>query len=98
MLRTQTLVVGALAVAMACARQPARGALEEGNVALRTHAPSYGVRSDSCLFKVDIKYTYTNHSNTPVSVTTCRGPTPPTLEKRVAGDWVTAFSPIVLLC
>lgn len=74
------------------------GPLGPGDGSLRTDRASYAVTRSGDLLAVAIDFTYTNHTGGPVYLTGCRGPNPPTLEKRVGSTWVTAYSPIVDLC
>ena len=50
-------------------------------------------------YEVNIGYALTNQTSRPVSTDFCRTPTPPTLEKALAGHrWASVYSPVVLTC
>lgn len=64
------------------------------------HRRSYR-RSDGVMVRwveLSIGSTYTNASTRPIYFTTCHAPGPPSLEKKQAGKWITAYAPVVLTC
>ena len=48
--------------------------------------------------QVDIPFTFHNGTGKPVYLVNCRGSVPPSLQKWQNGQWVMAWSPVVLLC
>ena len=66
--------------------------------ALRTDSAVYHVRTGEYAHEVSMGLTYTNWTGRRLHVSTCHTPAPPTLQKWVAGEWVTAYSPATLLC
>jgi hypothetical protein len=65
---------------------------------LVTDSTRYTVRFEGGMYRANIGFAYTNRSGDAVSLNYCRTPPPPMLEKRVAGEWVRAYSPIQLAC
>lgn len=66
-----------------------------------------GITVDSTLYhvittedehEVTIEVSFTNTTSVEVRIPTCRIPHPPVLEKLQSGQWVLAYSPVVLLC
>jgi hypothetical protein len=70
----------------------------DGEPLLRTHGTEFQVIHTSGVMKVSIPYTFTNHIGSPVLLANCRGGISTSLEMKRRGKWVTAWSPILLLC
>ena len=59
----------------------------------------FTVRYKRPAYRTLIKYTYVNKTGQTVSADYCKEPGPPALEREVsAGRWVSAYTPVVLLC
>ena len=65
---------------------------------LRTDSAEIGVRHGGFQYHANIGFTYTNTTAGPVSMAGCGGPPFPRLQKKVNGQWVTAYYPNYLLC
>jgi hypothetical protein len=66
---------------------------------LRTGADRYDARvTDSGLELDPIAFAFTNGRQRTVYLPGCQGPTPPSIQKLVDGEWVEAWSPVVMLC
>ena len=87
------LAVLLVAVA-ACDSAPA---LDDG-AELQTDASAYLATLTSWGVEFEAELTYTNTSDRTVYFTGCVLPTPPALEKRVDGEWVVVYGPVVPLC
>ena len=97
-MRHLTITLAALASAAACHPAGARAALGGEGATLTTDSLEYGVSQAGGLYQAAIGFTYTNRTDTVLSVNYCRVPGPPTLEKRVDGQWVRAYDAVRLLC
>ncbi len=72
---------------------------DDGAAFLRTDADRYEARVTGFGLELDpIAFTFTNERGRAVYVPGCPGPNPPTLQKLVDGEWVTAVAPIVTQC
>ena len=67
-------------------------------VPIQTDSSVYHLRTAGHSHELTINLAYTNPTPGPVYIPTCREPGPPVLQKWVDGKWVTAYSPVVLLC
>ena len=65
---------------------------------IQTDKSVYEMRTTTQAHELTIHLAYTNPTAGPVYIPTCREPGPPVLQKWVDGKWVTAYSPVVLLC
>jgi hypothetical protein len=81
---------------LGCHPTPAN--VPEVAVTLVTDSTEYHATFVGGLYRAAIGYVYTNHTSASVSASYCHTPTPPALEKSVGGQWVLAYSPVVLLC
>ncbi|MFN2564963.1 MAG: hypothetical protein ABR499_08140 [Gemmatimonadaceae bacterium] len=111
---SRTLLVAIVAAVAACGapttRQPQQQPQEQREppappappapiaATLVTDSAQYTVRFVNGMYRARIGYRYTNQSGDAVSVAYCRTPPPPLLEKKVGGEWVQAYSAVVLLC
>jgi hypothetical protein len=64
---------------------------------LRTDSTQVTVHRSGFNYAATIGFAYTNTTPRPVSKRGC-GVTPPELEKKVNGQWVTAYRPVLLMC
>jgi hypothetical protein len=70
----------------------------ESSSALRTDSAVYTVRAGPQVYAVDIGVIFTNPLNRPVAVPACHNHYRPLLQKRVDGEWITAYAPVELMC
>jgi hypothetical protein len=91
-----------LSLTSCVARDPSELQLSDDATAsippLRTDSAVYHITNTRTIHQLVISFVYTNSTGGNVYVNGCHGPHPPDLQKMVNGDWVTVFSPIVLLC
>ena len=92
-------LAGALGILGACHIPSAMRGGSGGRAYIVLDSNAFAVRYERPAYRVKIGYTYINESGKTVSVEYCGEPGPPALEKEVdPGQWVTAYSPVVLLC
>lgn len=65
---------------------------------ITTDSAVYHLRSSADGYAGTIGVTYTNRTGGTVNIPACHSPHPPLLEKWVAGEWVVAYDPPVLMC
>lgn len=65
---------------------------------IQTDSTVYHLRTTENAHELTIRLNYTNPTGSPVYIPTCHTPHPPVLEKWQGDKWVTAYSPVVLLC
>jgi hypothetical protein len=70
----------------------------EAPTALRTQGGVFDVRATRDAYEATIDVTFTNPTEGPVYIPTCREPNPPVLQKWEGGSWVAAYRPVVLGC
>ncbi len=94
------LVAALVAAAAGCRPLPAPERQHEpgSEAMLVTDSAQYTVRFVDGMYRTTIGYTYTNRSDDAVSAVHCHTPPPPVLEKNVGGQWVRAYSPVMLMC
>lgn len=95
------LLAGAVAAAgcaaadtLALGEQP----LSRAGAPIRTDRDVYQVRKTQHSYELTMELAYVNPTSGPVYIPTCHTPHPPALQKWVGGEWVTAYSPVVLEC
>lgn len=72
---------------------------DQGKAPLQTDRLAYQLQRDSRdNLRVEIPFTYHNRTGKTVYLVNCHGDVPPSLQKWQEGEWVTAWSPVVLLC
>ncbi len=94
--RSPGLLLSAL-VLLACGSPPTSAGGEEEHP-LRTEHLEYELRHTESGFEGEIAFAYTNRTGETVSLINCRGNVPPSLEKREGDGWVTAWTPVTLMC
>ena len=67
------------------------------SASLRTDSTQVSVHRSGFNYIATIGFVYTNTTSTPVSKRGC-GVTPPDLEKKVNGEWVIAYRPVLPMC
>lgn len=77
---------------------PSTGVSREGEHLLQTDRPTYDLLSDGRWLRAEIPYTFTNRTGAPVYLANCRGGFALRLEREEGDGWVTAWSPILLMC
>jgi hypothetical protein len=93
------LLAGAFGILGACHIPSAMRAPSGGRAYIVVDSNAFTVRYERPAYRAQIRYTYINKSGQTVSADYCKEPGPPALEKEVApGQWVTAYSPVMLLC
>jgi hypothetical protein len=102
MLRAPALLAACSLAVTACASTtdllaPA-AQLGDGETWLRTDATSYTVTAEPTMHTATIGVTYTNPLPRAVAVPACHRHYMPVLQKLVAGEWVTAFQWVELMC
>ncbi|MGH7477611.1 MAG: hypothetical protein ACRELD_15190 [Longimicrobiales bacterium] len=97
MMARLTLTIAGIAVLSACAGERS-SPTESVGPAMGTDSAVYHARLDERTIRVTIGFRYTNRTDGPVYVGRCRFDHPPSLQKLVEGAWVTAYSPVVLMC
>jgi hypothetical protein len=71
----------------------------EGDAPLQTDRLEYQLQRDGeGALRVEIPFTYHNHTGKTVYLLNCNGDVSPSLQKWQGGEWVRAWSPIMLLC
>lgn len=65
---------------------------------IRTDAEVYEADVDDQSVRFELALAYTNASGETAYLHGCRGPNPPSIQRRRAGDWVTVYEPVVLMC
>lgn len=80
----------------ACGTDPLGSSIVDGGVA--TDSTSYHVLTTDSHHEVTIGVSFRNPTFNEVLIPTCHSPYPPVVEKLGLNGWVTAYSPIVLLC
>jgi hypothetical protein len=80
----------------ACGTDPlGSSAVDRG---VETDSTSYHVLTTDSRHEVTIGVSFRNPTFNEVQIPTCHSPYPPVLEKLGRNGWVTAYSPVVLLC
>lgn len=102
MTRLATLSAAALVLA-ACGSADLLGVsgdplLSGGDAPIRTDSSVYHLRTTPEAHELTIGVRFVNPTSAPAYIPTCQGTNPPTLERWDGEKWVTAFSPVVLLC
>lgn len=70
-----------------------------GDAPLQTDRLVYEMQRDSLdNLRVEIPFTYHNGTGKTVYLVNCNGSVPPSLQKLEEGQWVDAWSPVMLLC
>jgi hypothetical protein len=69
-----------------------------GTHALTTDSASYLLTPDWVGLKTTIGIRFENRSDRTMYIVNCRGGLAPVLQKRVSGQWVEYWSPVVLMC
>ena len=99
MIWPRILLLGlACGIAMACRTAARRAPGGEPGPSIVTDSTQYTVHDVNGFYSANIGYSYTNRTGTTVSVNYCGKPGPVGIEKRVDGQWVGAYDPIVLAC
>lgn len=70
----------------------------DGEPLLRTEGLEFQLIHTSGRIEVSIPYSYTNRTGSKVLLANCHGDVSPSLEMKRGEDWVTAWTPIHLLC
>lgn len=91
------LMLAAIVAAVSNCR-PVVAPQPQPGVTLASDSSQYTVRFVDGMYRATIGYVYTNRSGDAVSATHCHSPPPPLLEKRVGGQWVRAYDPVMLMC
>ena len=84
-----------LATVLACRETSAPA---DASTPIQTNALAYDLDVDPVGYTATIDFVFTNPNPVAVYVINCGGNAPPSLEKFVAGVWITAWSPIVPAC
>lgn len=92
-----TIVPLTVLVIAACAT-PLAPHDRDPSLPLQTEDLTYELRESARGLEMDIPFTYTNETGETVYVVNCNGNAPPSLQKRVDGEWVRAWAPVVPLC
>lgn len=97
------VALGAVAVLLACGSDAVPtendGPLErDANATFQTDSMSYGLVRTSQEYQGRIEMQYTNRRSDSVYVANCGGATAVKLERLVAGQWRTAYEPLVFNC
>lgn len=71
---------------------------EDHGVVFRTIDSRYTLAIQDGVAKLEIPFTYANHTGRTLHVVNCNGFAPPVLEKREGNRWVLAFAPAVPAC
>lgn len=79
----------------ACGTDPFGSTVDGG---VETDSTSYHVLTTDSWHEVTIEVSFRNPTFSEVRIPTCHSPYPPVLEKLGRNGWVTAYSPMVLLC
>ncbi len=73
-------------------------ASDEQGVVFRTSDTRYTLSIADGIAKLEIPFTYENHTGRTLHVVNCNGMAPPILEKREGERWVLAYAPAVPAC
>lgn len=98
MLRNQTRIILPLVLLLGACTNMLEPPLREEAAPLQTDRLEYEVRRADGQLSVAIPFTYRNETGRTVYVVNCKRQVPPSLEKYVGGEWVHAWSPVVLDC
>jgi hypothetical protein len=99
------LAIAGLVIGCGPLSGPVTAPPDHGNAPLPVEAPLqtdrlvYQLQRDSGgHVRVEIPFTYHNTTGETVYLVNCRGAVPPSLEKWQAGQWVVAWTPVLLMC
>lgn len=88
----------ALLVAVAACGSPFDVTRDEAPFLQTAESEFQVIRHELGGMEVVIPYSYTNRTGSKVLLANCNGGVSPSLERKWEGKWVTAWTPVVLLC
>ena len=74
------------------------GSAGDDDAPIRTDTRQYTLREEGVGLGTDIDITFRNHSGRTIYLVNCNGLLAPVLEKRVGGEWVPFWSPVLPQC